>query len=161
MKTYVKNILLYLVALLGLLAFIALFSNPLQSYDEIKGTWSIITLRAYLGDNVSYKGAGLPVVGFVIPLVLAIVVIIESFKSKWLARLKVINTFIAVLFFISAVLVLLTKECFLSVNDLGETQLLRNGGGPIFSAVCSSLAGALCLFVSWFPSKSSIQFIEK
>lgn len=161
MKTYVKNILLYLVALLGLIAFIALFSNAIESYDDVKDSWSAIHVQAYVGDSTSYKGAVLPVFGFIIPLVLSIILIIESFKPTWSVHIKVINTIIALLFFCSAVLVLLTKDCFLSVNDLGETTELRNGSGPIISAVCSCIGGILTLFVSFFPLKTSIKFIEK
>lgn len=165
MRPYVKNILLYIAALLGLLAFIALFSNALQSYDSVKDSWSSCNVRAYLGESIGneqvYKGAVLPIFGFIIPLLIAIALIIESFHPSWLKNIKVINTIFAVLFFTSAILVLLTKEVFLDANELGDTTLLRNGSGPIFSACCSSVAAILVLLVTWVPSTTTIKFIEK
>lgn len=165
MKPYVKNILCYLVALLGLLAFISMFSSPLKSFDDIKGTWNVFNVRAYLGETSGgktiYKGTIVPVFGFVIPLVCAIILIIESFKPSWGKNIKGINTFMAVIFLFCALAVLLTKELFLYVNDYVETDNLRNGSGPIFSALCSTAASIILLLVTWFPSKTPIKFIEK
>lgn len=165
MKPYVKNILCYLVALLGLLAFIAMFSSPLQSYDPIKDTWYTFNVKAFLGETtagkVTYKGTIVPIFGFIIPLICSIALIIESFKPSWGKNIKAINTFMAILFFASAILVLLTKELFLYVNNYDETDIIRNGSGPIFSAICSGLSVLILLFVTWFPSKTGIKFIEK
>ena len=165
MKNYVRNILLYLVTLLGILSFIAMFSNCLQIYDSVKCKWTNYNVRVYLGVNVEgtwiYRGAVLPIFGFVFPLLCGIVLIIESFHQDWLAKIKFINTILATIIFISAILVLLTKEIFLNVNNLGETNLLRNGSGPIFSAICSWVAAILLLFVTWLPSHTEVEFIER
>lgn len=165
MKTYVKNIILYLVALLGLISFIALFSNPLKLYDSVNKTWNVYNVNAYVGEVIegkrTYYGTIVPIFGFVIPLALAIAIIIESFKPSWLKKMRRINTIFAVLFFISAILVLLTKEMFINVNDFNDTSILKNGTGPIFSAVCSTIAGILLLVVTWIPSRTPVQFIEK
>lgn len=165
MKKYAKNIVLYLAALCGLLAFIGLFTNALKLYDSIKDSWSIYNVKAYIGEsvdgNVVYRGAIIPIFGFVLPLLLSIILIIESFKAKWVGKLKKINTTIAVLYFLSGILVLLTKDVFLSVNKLGETLYLRNGSGPIFSAICSWIAAILLLLVTWIPSHTEVEFIER
>lgn len=165
MRTYVKNILLYIAALLGLLAFVALFSNALQSYDSVKDSWFTFNVKTYLGESIGnekiYQGAVLPIFGFIIPLLLAIALIIESFHPSWLKSIKVINTIFAILFFVSAIMVLLTKEIFLNTNDLGDTTLIRNGFGPIFSACCSLVAAILVLLVTWIPSTTPMKFIEK
>lgn len=165
MKKYLSNILIYLAALLGIVAFIALFATPLQSYNEIKDTWSAYNVKAYLGESSGgvqvYKGSFLPVIGFIIPFLMAIFLIIESFKPELNTRLAIINTLFAIFFFLSAVLVLLTKEMFLAVNDFGQTDNIRNGAGPISSAICSGVAGVILLIVSWVPSRKKIDFIER
>lgn len=165
MKKYLSNILIYLAALLGIVAFIALFATPLQSFNEIKGTWSAYNIKAYLGETSAgvkvYNGSFIPVIGFIIPFLMAIFLIIESFKPELNARLAIINTMFAIFFFVSAVLVLLTKEMFLAVNGYGPTDYIRNGAGPISSAVCSGIAGVILLIVTWVPSRKKIDFIEK
>lgn len=165
MKRYVSNVLIYLSALFGLIAFIGLFASPLKIFDEINHSWTVYSVRAYLGEtnggNVAYKGTFLPVIGFVLPLIISIILIIESFQPSWNKKLKVINTVLAIVFFISAILVLLTRETFLKVNELGDTDLLRNGSGPIMSAVFSFCAGILVLVVAWFPNQGELKFIEK
>ena len=165
MKKYLSNILIYLAALLGIVAFISLFATPLQSYNEIQGTWATYNVKAYLGEKSAgvqiYNGSFLPVIGFIIPFLMSIFLIIESFKPELSGRLAIINTIFAILYFISAVLVLLTKEMFLSANDFGETVYIRNGVGPISSAICSFTAGVILLFVAWMPSRKKIDFIEK
>ena len=166
MKKYMNNILIYIAAFLGIVAFIGLFASPLQSFNSIKGTWSAYTVKAYLGettnDIVIYKGTIAPIFGFILPFLMGIILIIESFRPAWSAKLAVINTIFALLFFASAVLVLLTKELFLSANNLGDTLLIRNGGGPVSSAICSGSAGVILLIVSWMPRKTKeIDFIEK
>ncbi len=165
MKKYLSNILIYLAALLGIVAFIALFATPLQSFNEIKGTWSAYNVKAYLGETSNgvkaYSGSFIPVIGFIIPFLMAIFLIIESFKPELNTSLAIINTIFAILFFLSSVLVLLTKEMFLAVNDFGQTDYIRNGAGPISSAICSSIAGVILLIVTWVPSRKKIDFIEK
>ena len=166
MKKYLSNILIYVAALLGIVAFIALFATPLQSFNEIKGTWSAYNVKAYLGEKSStgvqiYNGSFIPAVGFIIPFLMAIFLIIESFKPELNTRLAIINTMFAIFFFVSAVLVLLTKEMFLAVNELGQTDYIRNGAGPISSAICSGAAGVILLIVTWVPSRKKIDFIEK
>ena len=165
MKRYVKNILIYLAALLGVFAFIGLFSSPLRSYDSIKDTWSVLNVKAYLGqteDGITvYKGTIAPIFGFIIPILISIALIIESFQPSWNKKISAINTIFALLYFMSAVLVLLTKELFLSVNELGDTMQLKNGGGPIFSSICSAIAGCLLVVVTYVPSSKQINFIEK
>lgn len=171
MKKYFNNILIYIAALLGIIAFIGLFASPLQSFNSIKGTWSAYSVKAYLGETtknaagetiVVYKGTIGPIFGFIIPLLMAIVLIIESFRPAWSAKIAVINTIFAFLFFGCAVLVLLTKELFLGANNLGDTTTIRNGGGPVSSAICSGIAGVILLVVSWMPRKrKEIDFIEK
>ena len=104
-------------------------------------------------------------------LAMAIVLIIESFRPAWNAKLAVINTILALLFFTSAVLVLLTKELFLQANEWGNGLVIidgetvfaiRNGGGPVSSAICSAIAGIILLVVTWMPRKrKEIDFIEK
>lgn len=171
MKKYMNNILIYIAALFGLVAFIGLFASPLQSFNSIKGTWSAYSVKAYLGETsktaegeimVIYKGTIAPIFGFILPFLMAIVLIIESFRPAWNAKLAVINTILALLFFASAVLVLLTKELFLAANGLGDTPVIRNGGGPVSSAICSATAGVILLVVTWMPRKQKeIDFIEK
>lgn len=165
MRQYSKNIILYIVALLGLLAFLLMFANSLQIYDSLKDTWVSFKVNAYLGDKAGdvtiYKGATLPIFGFVIPFLIAILLIVESFRHRWSGNIKVINTLAGILLFLCAIVVLLTKELFLSVNELGTTFLLRNGFGPIASAILSTISGAALLFVTWFPLKQDMQFIEK
>ena len=104
MKKYAKNIVLYLAALCGLLAFAGMFTNSLKIYDSIKDSWSIYNVKAYIGESINghvvYKGAIIPIFGFVLPLLLSIALIIESFKAKWVGKLKKINTSFAVLYFI-------------------------------------------------------------
>ena len=171
MKKYFNNILIYIAALLGLIAFIGLFASPLQSFNSIKGTWSAYGVKAYLGETtkdaagetvVIYKGTIAPIFGFVIPFLMSIILIIESFRPAWSAKLAAINTILALLFFGCAVLVLLTKELFLAANNLGDTTVIRNGGGPVSSAICSAAAGVILLIVSWMPRKrKEIDFIEQ
>lgn len=166
MKNYLNNILIYLAALLGIVAFVTLFATPLQSYNEIQGTWTSYNVKAYLGETSAgvkvYNGSFLPVIGFIVPFLMSIFLIIESFKPELGGRLAAINTIFAILYFFSAVLVLLTKEMFLAVNNFGETTFIRNGAGPISSAVCSFSAGIILLFVAWMPGrKKDIDFIEK
>ena len=164
MKKYASNILIYIAALFGIVAFVCFFSSPLQYKDVIKGTWSAYNVKAYVGETVQgvtvYKGTSYPIIGFVVPLILSIFLIIESFKPSLSERLTIINSLFAVLFFISAVLVLLTKELFLSVNGLGEIQTIRNGLGPILSAICSFFAGIILLIVTWMPGQEPVDFIE-
>lgn len=165
MKRYVKNILIYIAALLGVFAFIGLFSSPLRSYDSIRGTWAVLNVKAYLGeveDGITViKGTVAPIFGFIIPMLISIALIIESFQPSWNKKISAINTIFAILYFMSAVLVLLTKELFLNVNNLGDTYQLKNGGGPIFSSICSCIAGCLLLVVTYVPSSKQINFIEK
>ena len=170
MKKYMNNILIYIAALFGIIAFVGLFASPIQSYNAIKGTWSAYSVKAYLGESVKqgdeviqvYKGTIGPIFGFVVPLLMAIILIIESFKPAWNAKIAAINTIIALLFFASAVLVLLTKELFLAANNLGDTTTIRNGGGPVSSAICSTLAGIILLVVTWMPrKKKELDYIEK
>ena len=106
-------------------------------------------------------GATLPIFGFVIPLLIAILLIVESFQHSWQKHLALINTLFAIALFICAIMVLLTKEIYLSENKLGDTALIRNGSGPIFSAVCSTLGACVLLFTTYFPLKGDIKFIEK
>lgn len=165
MKTYVKNILCYLVALLGLLAFIAMFSTPLETYDGVKGIWYAYKVKAYTGETANnvklYHGSAVPLIGFITPLICGLVLIIESFQPSWGKKSSIINTIMVVLFFFSAILVLLTKELFLNANELGEYLKIRNGTGPVFSAICSAIAGLILLFVTYFPSKSQMEYIQK
>lgn len=165
MRSYVKNILIYVVALLGLIAFIGLFSNSLEIFDKIKGSWSSYKVNAFLGEEVNgvriYKGATLPIFGFVFPLLIAILLIVESFRHSWSGYVKVINTIVSIILFVSALFVLLTKEIFLNTNGLGESVIIRNGLGPIISAVCSFVGGVLLLFTTFFPLKQDMKFIEK
>lgn len=165
MRSYVKNILLYLVALLGILCFISMFSTSLEIYDSVKGTWNTYNVHPYLGESYNgqtiYKGTLLPVFGYIIPLILAILLIVESFKKSWKKNIKVINTIFAILFLFSALFTLLTKELFLKANGYDQSLIIRNGSGPIFAAVCSLVAAVLLLVVSWIPLKGEIQFIEE
>lgn len=163
MKNYISNVLIYIASLCGIIAFIGLFASPLQSFNSIQGTWSAYNVSAYFGDlkNGAYKGAILPIFGYIFPLLMSIFLIFESFKPSLDNRLAVINTILAVIFFGSAVLVLLTKELWLNANNLGQTNVIRNGMGPILSAVLSTLAGIILLFVTWIPWNKKIDFIEK
>ena len=171
MKKYMNNILIYIAALLGLIAFIGLFATPLQIYSPIKGTWATFNVKAYLGETVkdsagemyeNCKGTIAPIFGFILPFLMSIILIIESFRPEWSAKLAVINTILALLFFACAILVLLTKELWLAANGYGDTILIRNGGGPVSSAICSGAAGVILLVVSWMPrKKKEIDFIEK
>ena len=165
-----NNILIYIAALFGVIAFVGLFATPLQSFNSIKGTWQAYSVKAYLGETIKqngetikvYNGTIAPIFGFIVPFLMAIVLIIESFKPTWNAKIAAINTIIALLFFASAVLVLLTKELFLEANDFGETTILRNGGGPLTSAICSTIAGIILLVVTWMPRKrKELDYIEK
>ena len=162
MKKYMNNILIYIAAVLGVAAFIGLFASPLQLYDSVKNTWSAYPVKAYLGEAGIYKGTIAPIFGFIFPFLFAIVLIIESFRPAWNAKLAAINTVLALLFFACAVLVLLTKELFLGANNFGDTPDIRNGGGPVSSAICSASAGVILLVVTWMPRKrKEIDFIEK
>ena len=163
MKNYLSNVLIYVAALCGIIAFIGLFATPLQSFDSIHGTWSSYNIRAYLGDGKigAYKGTVFPIFGYIIPLLMSIFLIVESFKPSLDKRVAFINTVLAILYFFSAILVLLTKELWLKANDLGETDLIRNGWGPIMAAISSCAAGILLLIVSWMPGRrKKINYIE-
>ena len=165
MKRYASNILIYIAALFGLVAFVALFSSPLRSYDPIREAWFAYNVKAYLGEQSQgitvYKGSFYPVIGFVVPFILSIFLIIESFKPRLGTRLAVINTILAIIYFLCAVLVLLTKELFLIANDYGDTLMIKNGVGPILSATCSCLAGVILLVVTWMPGQKPVDFIVK
>ena len=161
MKKYMSNVLIYIAALCGILAFVGLFASPLQIVNE-HGGWSAYNIAVYLGDTKGsvYKGVMLPIFGYIIPFLVSIFLIIESFKPELDNRLTVINTFLAIIYFASAVLVLLTKELWLKANDLGETTIIRNGAGPLMAAILSSLAGILLLIVTWVPSRKQIDYID-
>lgn len=165
MRQYLRNIIIYLAALFAIIAFIALFANSLEIYDSINDSWVNYKVNAYLGEKTSdyvvYKGTIIPVFGFTIPLVIAIVLIVESFKQKWSANLKVLNTVFAIILFLCVLCVLLTKELFLSINFFNESELLRNGAGPTVSAIASTCGAILLLFATWLPFKSDIKFIER
>ena len=166
MKKYASNILIYISALLGIISFICLFAAPLQCKDIFKNTWvNVNVIKVYLGETqdgvVVTKSAVLPIFGFVIPFLMSIFLIIESFKPKLNARLAFINTVIAVFFLACAVLVLLTKEIYLSVNELGDTNELRNGVGPVTAGICNTLAAIILLVVTYMPGQRNIDFIEK
>ena len=79
MKNYLSNILIYLAALLGIVAFVSLFATPLQSYNEIQGTWTSYNVKAYLGETSAgvqiYKGSFIPVIGFIVPFLMSIFLI--------------------------------------------------------------------------------------
>ena len=161
MKKYISNVLIYLAALCGIIAFIGLFASPLQIFNE-HGGWSAYNVGVYFGDQKAsvYKGVVLPIFGYILPFLMSIFLIIESFKPSLNNRLTVINTLLAILYFASAVLVLLTKELWLVANGFGETTLIRNGAGPIMAAILSSVAGALLLVVTWVPSRKQIDYID-
>ena len=165
MKGYVKNVIIYLAALFGIIAFLFLFSSPLKIYDSIKGEWYRYQVNAYLGETSQktqvYKGVIAPLFGYILPIVMSIVLIVESFKPAWSKKITFLNTVLAIIYFVCAVLVLLTKELFLVANNLNSYIYIKNGGGPIFSAIASTLSGILLLFVTYFPSKQDIDFIEK
>jgi len=161
MKKYMSNVLIYVAALCGIIAFIGLFASPLQILNE-HGTWSAYNVGVYFGDPKAdvYKGVALPVFGYIIPFLMSIFLIIESFKPQLDNRLTIINTLLAILYFTSAVLVLLTKELWLVKNNFGEMTEIRNGAGPIMAAVLSSLAGIILLIVTWVPSRKQIDYID-
>ena len=165
MRQYIRNILTYLVALFGIVAFIGLFSDAIEMYDPLKDTWTPYNVNAYLGEKTKtgliYKGTILPIFGFVLPLVIAIILIVESFKNSWSGYLKALNTILAIILLLCVLAVLLTKEMFLSVNNLGETANLRNGLGPKICAISSTIGAILLLFATWLPFKSDFKFIEK
>ena len=162
MKNYLSNVLIYVAALCGIISFIGIFASPLQIYSEVSKTWSAYNIRAYLGDSASgvYKGTFYPIFGYFLPFLMAIFLIIESFKPSLDNRLTVINTVFAILYFASAVLVLLTKELWLQANDFGDAIVIRNGAGPIMSAVLSTLAGIILLIVTYVPGRKKIDYIE-
>ena len=161
MKKYMSNVLIYVAALCGIIAFIGLFASPLQIRNE-HGGWSAYNLAVYLGDTKGkvYKGVVLPIFGYIIPLLLSIFLIIESFKPALNNRITIINTLLAILYFASSVLVLLTKEQWLKVNDFGDSLAIRNGAGPIMTAILSCLAGILLLIVTWVPSRKQLDYID-
>lgn len=165
MKRYASNILIYIAALFGIIAFIGMFSSPLQSYNEINDAWVAYKVKAYIGEVSQgvkvYNGTFYPIIGYTVPFVLSIFLIIESFKPSLRERIAAINTILAILYFLSAVLVLLTKELFLNANNFGDTLLVRNGVGPIMAAICSSLAGVILLVVTWMPGQKPVDFIVK
>jgi len=163
MKNYISNVLIYIAALCGIVAFIGIFATPLQSYNEIHNSWSSYNVGAYFGDtkNGGYQGTIAPVFGYIIPLLMSIFLIIESFKPSLDNRLAIINTILAIFYFACAVLVLLTKELWLDANDLGNTVNIRNGAGPTMAAILSSCAGVILLIVSWMPGRKKIDYIEK
>ena len=165
MKRYLSNILIYVAALFGVIAFIGLFACPLQHYDSIKDTWSNYNVKAYLGVVQSgvkvYKGTFVPIIGYVLPLLMSIFLIIESFKPSLSGKLTLINTLFAVLYFISAILVLLTKELWLNANNFGTTNEIRNGSGPIMASILSCLAGIILLIVTYMPGRKEIDFIDR
>lgn len=161
MKKYMSNVLIYVAALCGIIAFIGLFASPLQIQNE-HGGWSAYNLGVYFGDTKGsvYKGVVLPIFGYIVPLLMSIFLIVESFKPQLDNRLTIINTFLAILYFASAILVLLTKELWLVKNDFGEMVSIRNGAGPIMAAILSFLAGVLLLIVTWVPSRKKIDYID-
>ena len=161
MRQYVRNILIYLVALLAIIAFIALFADAIEIYDSIRDTWVTYNVNAYIGKEGIYKGSIVPAFGFSLPLLIAIILIVESFKKSWSGKLKIINTILAIILALCAVCVLLTKELFLSANGLGESTVLRNGMGPIVSSLSSIVGAILLLLVTWLPFKTDIKFIER
>ena len=161
MKKYMSNVLIYVAALCGIIAFIGLFASPLQIINE-HGGWSAYNVGVYLGDTKGnvYKGIVLPVFGYIIPFLMSIFLIIESFKPSLDNRLTVINTIIAIFYFASAVLVLLTKELWLMKNGFGEATYIRNGAGPLMASILSFVAGILLLIVTWVPSRKKIDYID-
>ena len=169
MKNYLSNILIYIAALCGIIAFAGLFATPLMIQDTIKGTWSAYNVKAYLGEKAVfdsgtvqiYKGTWFPIVGYVLPLLMSIFLIVESFKPSLDSKLAIINTVLAILYFFCAVSVLLTKELWLNVNNYEDVGIIRNGLGPIMSGVLSFLAGVIILIVTWMPGRKKIDYIEK
>lgn len=161
MRKYMSNVLIYVAALCGIIAFIGLFASPLQIQNE-HGGWSAYNLGVYFGDvkGSVYKGVFLPIVGYILPFLMSIFLIIESFKPELDNRLSVINTLLAILYFLSAVVVLLTKELWLQANGFGEMTQIRNGAGPIMAAILSFSAGVLLLIVTWVPSRKKIDYID-
>lgn len=161
MKNYFSNILIYIAALCGIIAFAGLFATPLMIQDTIKGTWSAYNLKVYIGDNGVPYGTWFPIIGYVLPLLMSIFLIVESFKPSLDSKLAVINTILALLYFFSAVSVLLTKELWLNANHYEDVGIIRNGLGPIMSGVLSFLAGVILLIVTWMPGRKKIDYIEK
>ena len=161
MRQYVRNILIYLVALLAIIAFISLFANAIEIYDSVRDSWVTYKVNAYLGKDGVYKGSIIPVFGFVLPLAIAVILIVESFQKSWNGKLKVINTILAIILLLCILCVLLTKELFLSANWLGESTVLRNGQGPVVSAISSFIGAILLLLATWLPFKTDIKFIER
>ena len=169
MKNYLSNILIYIAALCGIIAFAGLFATPLMIQDTIKGTWSAYNIKVYLGEKETInsevieisKGTWFPIIGYVLPLLMSIFLIVESFKPSLDSKLAIINTVLAILYFFCAVSVLLTKELWLMKNDKGEVDIVRNGLGPIMSGTLSFLAGVILLIVTWMPGRKKIDYIEK
>ena len=161
MKKYMSNVLIYVAALCGIIAFIGLFASPLQIYNEHHG-WSAYNVGVYFGDPKAsvYKGVFLPVLGYILPFLMSIFLIIESFKPSLDNRITIINTILAILYFASAVLVLLTKELWLQANGFGESVEIRNGGGPIMASILSFAAGVILLIVTWVPSRKNLDYID-
>lgn len=162
MRRYLSNILIYIAALCGIIAFIGLFASPLLIFNE-HGGWSAYNVGVYFAETGTsvYKPVTLPIFGYIVPFLISIFLIIESFKPELEARLTVINTVLAILYFFSAILVLLTKELWLVANDYGETTIIRNGSGPIMAATLTCLAAILLLVVTYLPSKTKIDYIDK
>lgn len=164
LKRYVKNILVYLVALFGLIAFLGMFTTSLQIYDGARHVWVNYKANPLFGysynENIVYHGAAIPVIGFILPLVIGVVLVIESFKPQWGPRLSVLNTVFSILLMLCSIMVLLTKELYLVNNGLGSTSLLRNGIGPILAACCSFVGAIILLVVTWMPSSRKIEFID-
>ena len=160
-RKYFSNVLIYVAALCGIIAFIGLFASPLQIQNE-HGGWSAYNVGVYFGDPKAsvYKGVALPIFGYIVPFLMSIFLIVESFKPSLDNRITIINTLLAILYFASAVVVLLTKELWLQANGFGETTYIRNGAGPIMAAILSFLAGALLLIVTWVPSRKIIDYID-
>ena len=156
-----SNVLIYVAALCGIIAFIGLFASPLQILNE-HGGWSAYNVSVYFGDPKSnvYKGVALPVFGYILPFLMSIFLIIESFKPQLDNRLSIINTILAILYFASAILVLLTKELWLVKNNAGEMVEIRNGAGPIMAAILSCMAGIILLIVTWAPGRKQIDYID-
>ena len=161
MRKYMSNVLIYVAALCGIIAFIGLFASPLQIQNG-QGGWAAYNVSVYLGDTKGsvYKGVVLPIFGYIVPFLMSIFLIIESFKPELDNRLPIINTLLAILYFLSAVVVLLTKELWLQANGFGEMTEIRNGAGPIMAAILSFCAGALLLIVTWVPSRKQIDYID-
>ena len=161
MRKYMSNVLIYVAALCGIIAFIGLFASPLQIQNE-HGGWSAYNVGVYFGDTKGsvYKGVFLPILGYIFPFLMSIFLIIESFKPELNNRITIINTLLAILYFLSAVVVLLTKELWLQKNGFGEMTEIRNGAGPLMASILSFCAGTLLLIVTWVPSRKQIDYID-